>query len=173
MLRMRRLLRRPGEGGAATVEFIFVGVLTLVPLFYAVIAFFSVQADVFATTHAAREAGRTFATAPDVPTGMYRAQYSVRLAYENSGGVGDTELRFVALDTPCDAGGPAAPDPGVATLEPGAIFAVCVVHHLEIPAVPSFLDGGSNTVTARYEVYVDDFSDRRERTDSGGSGVGS
>lgn len=59
-----RLRPRRGDAGAATIEFVFLGVLILVPLFYAIIAIFSIQSNVFATTAAAREAGRAFATAP-------------------------------------------------------------------------------------------------------------
>ncbi|MGH3545145.1 MAG: hypothetical protein ACRDPW_04395 [Mycobacteriales bacterium] len=153
-----RRVRRRDDGGAATVEFVFVGLMTLIPLFYIAIAAFSVQGNVLATTQAAREAGRMFATAPDVPTGVYRAQYAVRLALGNHGiDDGGVVLRFVPLDSPCLAGGPAAPDPGVASLDPGAVFAICVVSSFDVPAVPAFMEGSSNTYTARYVVKADKF----------------
>lgn len=153
---VRRLRGRcRDDQGTATVEFVFLGVLLLVPLFYLAIAAFDVQANVFAVTHAAREAGRTFATAPDVPTGVYRAQYSVRLAFKNHGIEGGATLRFVASGTSCATGGPAAPNPGAASLEPGAQFTVCVVRDFDVPAVPSFIESESNTISAQYEVQID------------------
>lgn len=55
--RMRLRLTRRDEG-RAIVEFIFVGVLLLVPLIYLVIAIARVQAAAFSVSTAAREAGR-------------------------------------------------------------------------------------------------------------------
>ncbi len=167
-LRPRSHGRRHGECGAATVEFIFVGVLVLVPLLYLAIAAFSVQSNVLATTQAAREAGRAFATAPDVPTGVYRAQYAVRLALGNHG-IDDegAVLRFVAAESSCSSGAPAAPDPGAASLDPGAVFAICVVSTFDVPAVPAFLEGSSKTMTARYVVKADKF--RKLDAEAGGS----
>jgi len=160
---------RRGDRGSATVEFVFVGVLVFVPLFYLAIAAFSVQGNVLATTQAAREAGRTFATAPDIPTGVSRARYAVRLALGNHG-IDDagTTLRFVDLATPCSAGGPAAPNPGAASLNAGAAFVICVVSTFDVPAVPGWLESSSNTFTARYVVTVDRF--RKQVSDSGTGG---
>ncbi|MGH3545161.1 MAG: TadE/TadG family type IV pilus assembly protein [Mycobacteriales bacterium] len=142
------------EAGAAVVEFIFLGVLVLVPLFYVAIAGFEVQANVFATTQAAREAGRVVATAPDVSTGVFRAEYAVRLAYQDTGATGDAVLRFVPSGDSCDSGAP-APDPGAASVDAGATFTVCVVNRLNVPGVPTFMEGKPKTYTARYEVQID------------------
>jgi len=147
----------PDEGGAATVEFVFLGVLLLVPLFYAVIATFSIQSNALAVTQAARDAGRAFAAAPDVSTGVARAQYAVDLALRDQSARGGARLYFVAAGGRCDAAAAPAPDPGAATLDPGATFAVCVVRRFDIPAVPSFLEGASKTLTGRYVVEIDSF----------------
>ena len=158
----RPRLGRSDDRGAATVEFVFLGVLILVPLFYAVIAIFSVQSNSLATMQAAREAGRAVATAPDVWTGVGRAQYAVRLALRGQSVKGGAELRFIQPGESCDQG-PSAPDPGAADLSPGARFTVCVVRKFDIPAVPSFLEGASKTITGRFEVRVDKF--RAERSE--------
>ncbi|MFI5955247.1 hypothetical protein [Cryptosporangium sp. NPDC051539] len=51
--------RRPrGDDGSAIIEFVWGGVLLLVPLLYVVLAVFEVQRNAFAVTEAAREAGR-------------------------------------------------------------------------------------------------------------------
>ncbi len=158
------------EHGAATVEFVFLGVLVLVPLFYLAIAAFSVQSNVLATTQAAREAGRAFATAPDVPTGVNRAQYAVRLALRNHGiDGGGATLRFVDAESSCSSGGSAAPDPGAASLEPEAVFTVCVVSTFDVPAVPAFLEGSSKTTTARYVVTVDSYRKVDSDSETGAS----
>ncbi|HEX3732550.1 MAG TPA: hypothetical protein VHU91_06500 [Mycobacteriales bacterium] len=154
-LRLPRALH--DDGGAATVEFVFLGVLILVPLFYVVIAIFSVQSNVLATTQAAREAGRAFATAPDVSTGVTRAQYAVNLALKDQNVRDGVQLRFIPVAGSCGSDGPTAPDAGAATLDPGGSFAVCVVRKFDVPAVPSFFEGASKTLTGRYVVEVDKF----------------
>ncbi|MGI8647468.1 MAG: hypothetical protein DLM55_08640 [Acidimicrobiales bacterium] len=152
---MHGLISRRNEHGAATVEFVFLGVLILVPLFYVTIAIFSVQSDVMGTMQAAREAGRAFATAPDVPTGVARAQYAMRLTLHDYGVHGNATLRFLSSGSSCSSAGPATSDRGPASLDPGARFTICVVSEINIPGVPTFFEGASKTITARYEVQVD------------------
>ena len=144
--------RRPSrDSGAASIEFVFLGVLVLVPLLYLVIAAFEVQRNAFAVTQAAREAGRAFATADDIAAADARARYAMELALRDQGlEPAGTELRYGPVGGGCA-------DAGAATLEPGADFEVCVVRVFRVPAVPSYLDGGNNAVTGRYVVHVDDF----------------
>ena len=63
---------RDGERGSALVEFVFVALVVFVPLIYVVAGFSAVQRGVFASTAAAREAGRAIATAPDPVIGQER-----------------------------------------------------------------------------------------------------
>jgi hypothetical protein len=143
------------DAGAASIEFVFLGILVLVPLFYLVIAAFEVQRNAFAVTQAAREAGRAFGTADDLDSGEIRARYAMELALRDQGlEPGGTELRYGPVGGGCA-------DAGAATLEPGADFEVCVVRTFRVPAVPSYLDGGNNAVTGRYVVHVDDFRSAR------------
>ena len=68
------------ERGSALVEFVFVAVVVFVPLVYLVAGFSAVQRGVFASTAAAREAGRAIGTAPDPVTGQVRAERAAQLA---------------------------------------------------------------------------------------------
>lgn len=153
---------RSSDEGAATVEFVFLGVMIMVPLLYLVIAVFEVQRNGYAVTQAAREAGRAFATADSVGEGIARAQRAAALALEDQGlSAGEhTTLRFVAEDAACDVGD-VLPASGAGSLDPGAEFAVCVSQGFRMPGVPSILDAANNTVTGRYLVHVDDFRSAR------------
>jgi hypothetical protein len=143
--------RRPArDGGAATVEFVFIGVMTLVPLLYLVLAVFEAQRNTFAVTQAAKEAGRAYATADDPESGLVRARYAMRLALADQGLDGQAELRFGPVGAGC--AGIEPPE-----LVPGTEFEVCVRRTFRLPAVPSVLDGGRNTVSGRSLVHVDDF----------------
>ncbi len=134
------------------IEFLFLGILTLVPLMYLVVAVFDVERNVFAVTQAAREAGRAYATAGDPASAQERAAYSAALAMRDQGVPStDLSLRYVAVGAGCAGGG------GAQSLVPGADFAVCVTHTVQVPGIPGFLAGRANTVTGRYVVHVDDF----------------
>ena len=149
---------RPGRAddrGAATIEFVFLSVLIMVPLVYLVIAVFDVQRNTFAVTQAAREAGRAFATAGDVDSGEARARYAMRLALEDQGlDTSRTELRFGPVGSGCRG-------TDAQTLQPGADFEVCVVREFRVPGIPTYFDGGNNTVTGRFVVHIDDFRGSR------------
>lgn len=145
--------RRIRDDGRATIEFIFLGVLTLVPLLYLVLAVSTLERNLFAATQAAREAGRAYATAEDPQSAEARASYSVDLALRDQGVAGGQRtLKFVAVSADCASGAT-----GAQSLAPGAEFAVCVIQPVQIPGVPGFLDARANTVTGRYVVHVDDF----------------
>lgn len=139
------------DRGAASIEFVFLGILVMVPLLYLVIAAFEVQRNAFAVTQAAREAGRAWSTAPDAAAAPERARYAMELAIRDQGlDPGGTHLRYGPVGSGCA-------DADAASLEPGAEFEVCVVRTFRVPAVPSFLDGGNNAVTGRFVVHIDDF----------------
>lgn len=141
------------DQGRAMIEFIFLGVLTLVPLLYLVIAAFDLERSVFAVTQAAREAGRAYATADDPLRAEARASYSAGLALRDQGlSATGMSLRYVAVAAGCSTGGG-----GAETLAPGADFAVCVTRTVQLPGIPGYFTGRSNTVTGRYVVHVDDF----------------
>jgi Flp pilus assembly protein TadG len=143
--------RRLADDGSAVIEFVFVGLVVLLPLLYLIVAVAVVQHSQLVVTTVAREAGRAFATSPDPERAAERVDAAVRIALgEEAGGV---TVRFVAPDDACSA---AAVTPALA---PGAVFTVCVTRRVSLPAVPSVLEGRGITSVGRYTVHVDEFQD--------------
>jgi hypothetical protein len=151
-LRYRLGLLR-GEGGSALVEFVFIAVVVFVPLVYIVAGFSAVQRGVFASTAAAREAGRAMGTAPDPATGQARAERAAQLAVEDQSiDATDVQLAYAPAGAGCDAAGSYAP-----TLTPGEEFSVCVTVTVRIPLLPEFID--ANTATGQFVVERDRYVD--------------
>ena len=144
-------LRRHDDGGNAIVEFVFVAVIVLLPLVYLIVAVSVVQNSRLAVTQAAREAGRAFATSDTAGDATVRLRAAVRIALADQGLPDDVTVRFVAAGSDCAA---AAVEP---LLRPGATFVVCVSRHVDVPAVPSVLQGRGITTVGRFVVHVDDF----------------
>lgn len=143
----------PNDTGRAMIEFVFLGVLTMVPLLYLVVAAFLLERDVFAVTQAAREAGRAYATADDPVSAEARAAYAMDLALVDQGvRSGGATLRFVPVSASCSD-----LDHEVQSLDPGAEFAACVTRVMQLPGIPGYAIGRSNTVTGRYVVHIDEF----------------
>jgi Flp pilus assembly protein TadG len=139
------------DAGNAVIEFVFVAVLIMIPLVYFVVAVASVQRSSVAVTHAAREAGRAFATADSTDQGLQRAEVAVRLALADQGLSDDAIVRYVAADGTCESG------TTTPSLSPGAKFAVCVIRHASLPAVPSLISGRGITTVGRYVLHIDDY----------------
>ncbi|MGY1773891.1 hypothetical protein [Blastococcus sp. SYSU D00813] len=152
-LRGRLGMTEDGERGAALVEFVFVALVVFVPLVYLVAGFSSVQRGVFAATAAAREAGRALGTAPDLPTGLARAERAVELAVaDQSVEATDVRLAYAPRGSGCAAAGSYTP-----TLTPGEEFTVCVTVTVRIPLLPEFVD--ANTATGQFVVERDRYVD--------------
>lgn len=139
--------RRPsGEGGSAVVEFVYLGVLMLVPLIYLVLMMSRLQAGAFATTQAAREAGRAFVTATSAQTAEARANGAARIAFEDQGFRGGTSLLIECDGLPC--------------LRPEGRVETTAMVTVPLPLVPSFarrLVPLEIPVTARHLSTVDRF----------------
>jgi hypothetical protein len=145
--------RLAGEQGSALVEFVFIAVVVFVPLVYIVAGFSAVQRGVFASTAAAREAGRAIATAADPVSGQERALRAAELAVEDqSVDVTDLRLAYAPAGAGCDAAGGYTP-----TLAPGEEFSVCVTVTVRIPLLPEFVD--ANTATGQFLVERDRYVD--------------
>jgi Flp pilus assembly protein TadG len=141
------------ERGSALVEFVFIALVVFVPLIYIVAGFSAVQRGVFASTAAAREAGRAIGTAPDPVTGQARAERAAQLAVEDqSVQATDVRLAYVPAGAGCDAAGGYTP-----TLAPGEEFSVCVTVTVRIPLLPEFIE--SNTATGQFVVERDRYVD--------------
>ena len=149
----RRWRQDDGEGGSALVEFVFIALVVFVPLVYLVAGFSAVQRGVFASTEAARDAGRALGTAPDAATGQARALRAAQLAVEDqSVDATDVRLAYAPPGAGCAAAGSYTP-----TLAPGEVFTVCVTVTVRIPMLPDFID--ANTATGRFTVERDRYAD--------------
>lgn len=123
----------------------------MLPLLYLIVAVATVEASNLAVTQAAREAGRAFATSESPAQAGARVDAAVHLALSDQGIADEPEVRFVAAGAACD--GAAV----VPRLAPGAEFAICVSRHVELPALPRFLQGRGITTVGRYVVHVDEY----------------
>jgi hypothetical protein len=142
------------ERGSALVEFVFIALVVFVPLVYLVAGFSAVQRGVFASTAAAREAGRAMGTAPDAATGQARAERAVQLAVQDqSVEATDVRLAYAPPAAGCRAAGSYQP-----TLTPGEKFSVCVTVTVRIPLLPDFIN--SNTATGQFVVDRDRYVNR-------------
>jgi len=154
---VRWLRRRLGlvreERGSALVEFVFIALVVFVPLVYIIAGFSAVQRGVFASTAAAREAGRAIGTAPDPATGQERALRAAELAVEDqSVDATDVRLAYAPVGADCAAAGGYTP-----TLSPGEEFSVCVTVTVRIPLMPEFIE--ANTATGQFVVERDRYVD--------------
>jgi hypothetical protein len=145
--------RLRAERGSALVEFVFIALVVFVPLVYVVAGFSAVQRGVFASTEAARNAGRAMGTAPDPVTGRVRAERAAQLAVDDqSVDATDVRLAYAPAGAGCDAAGSYTP-----VLAPGEEFVVCVTVTVRIPLLPEFID--ANTATGRFVVERDRYVD--------------
>lgn len=126
-LRATRLAtwRARREDGSAVVEFVFLAVLVMVPLFYLVMTLARVQAGAYAASTAAREAGRAYVTASSQAAADGRAQAAARIAFADQGfDAGQTGLRVACDGDPC--------------LRPDGRVELSATVRVALPLVPSF-----------------------------------
>jgi len=143
--------RSDGDSGNAIVEFVFLGLILLLPLVYVLLAVFYVQRNVYGVTEAAREVGRAYVTTGEPEA----ARYAARLAMQDqSAPDGDLQIGWTGPQGDC-----ADAQDGLPQLARGEVFAVCVTRHITIPGVPSFVGARHNTVTGRFVVHVDEYRD--------------
>lgn len=145
MTRVSQALRR--DAGSALIEFVIIGVGILIPLAYLALTAAAVQAGVFASTQAVREAGRAYATAATVAEADARAHAAVRLAFEDHA----IDLPPGALTVACE-GGPC--------LAPGTRVRVQVAWEVPLPWLPEGIIGPAPAlvpIRAEHRVPVDDF----------------
>src|SRR5690606_22544854 len=116
---------RPGEDGSASLEFVTVGLLLLVPLVYLALALASIQGGALAVEGAARQAARVFVEAPDEATARSRATAAVAVALADFG----LPPQTARLDVGCrpDAGG---------CLRRGGVVTVTVGALVPLPLLP-------------------------------------
>jgi hypothetical protein len=147
------MTRPSGDRGSAVVEFVWLGVLLMVPLVYVVMAALSVQQAAFAETAAAREAARAYATAGSDAVGEQRAEQAVALVMRDHGVRWAPSGRVVSC--------------GECAYAPGSTFTVALRRTVPLPFVPSWLCGqrcvAGVVVSAHHRERIDCF---------GGTGAG-
>jgi Flp pilus assembly protein TadG len=99
----RRRVRARDEEGSALVELTWLAIILLVPLIWVVISVFEVQQGAFATTAAARAAGRAYALAPDDATGEARARAVVQQVLADQGTPGQRARVEITCQAPGDS----------------------------------------------------------------------
>lgn len=138
---------RQAERGSAVVEFVFLAVVLLVPLFYLVMTVSRVQAGSYAASTAAREAGRAYVTAKDESSAAPRAEAAARVAFEDQGfRATDARLTMACDGAPC--------------LRPDGRVEMTTTVVVPLPLVPSFARRVvplEVPITARHVVVADRF----------------
>lgn len=136
-----------GQTGSAVVEFVFLAVLMMVPLFYLVMVLARLQAGAYGVSAASREAGRAYVTAQVPAQASARAQSAARLAFSDQGFERYESGIVIACDgTPC--------------WRPAGRVTVTATVSVSMPLVPSFFAGVVPTripVSATHVVTVDRF----------------
>lgn len=117
------------ERGSALVEFTWLAVILLVPLVWVVLAVFEVQQGAFATSAAARAAGRAYALAPDDGTGLERARAAARLVIADQG----TDGQGVEVRVSCESPVPGSCHVGT------AVVTVEIRSAVDLPMAPEVL----------------------------------
>ncbi|MGA8988181.1 hypothetical protein [Aeromicrobium sp.] len=129
--------------GTATIEFIWLSLLLLVPFLYVLVAVFDTQRASYGVSTASRSAARAFLQAPDVATGERRAQLTARIAMDDQG-LSGASVQISCLPTPHDC------------LRPGSSVLVVVQTIQPLPLTPSSLGsqlGGIAVDSTHIEPY--------------------
>ncbi|MFM6847654.1 MAG: pilus assembly protein [Terrabacter sp.] len=138
--------RLGSDGGRAIIEFIFLGILLLLPLTYLVLTAARIQAASFSASLAGREAGRAFVTARSDDEGLARARAAAALAF------GDFSFdQGAVVAVTCDGAPCLRPD--------GSVTSVATIE-VQLPLVPDFIADhvpSSVTVTSTHVASVDRF----------------
>lgn len=136
-----------GDDGTALIEFIWLGLLLLMPLVYLMLAASQVQRAAYGVSTASRAAGRAFVLAPDVFSARERAENAARTALADQG----IEVATADVDIEC------APR----CLTPGSTVTVVVSVRQQLPLVPDALGGGAPAVTVD-STHVEPYGSFRE-----------
>jgi len=117
------------ETGSASLEFITVGLILLVPLVYLVLAMSAIQGAAFAVEGAARQSVRVFVQSGSDAEAAARAERAIRFALADAG-LESVEPR---VSVSC------SPKPGDCLTRLGSVT-ISVAVTVPLPLVPPFLD---------------------------------
>ncbi|QAV71478.1 hypothetical protein ESZ53_14165 [Salinibacterium sp. UTAS2018] len=127
---MRLSNRFASERGSASLEFITVGLVMLVPLVYLVLTMASIQAGALAAEGAARQAARVFVQSDSVEQANAAASSAVQFALDNHG----VDAANAAVTITC------TPDPSDC-LARRSLVTVQVAIAVDLPLAPPVLSG--------------------------------
>ena len=115
--------RLKADDGTAVVEFIFIGVLLLIPILYATLMVMRIEAAALASTQAVREAARAFMMADSRVQGMQQARLATTTALGDQGfSIPDDALRI---------------DCSLRCLDPGTSVHVTLSWAVDLPWLPA------------------------------------
>ena len=117
-------MTRRREAGSASVEFVWMSLLLLVPFVYALICVFDVQRAAYAVSVASRSAARAYLLAPSTEVASDRAQLAARVALDDQNVDARVQLRCLPSD---------------ACRQPGSRVRVVVRTTVALPLTPSAL----------------------------------
>jgi hypothetical protein len=144
--RRQKVRLRRNDAGRAIIEFIFLGVLLLLPLVYLVLTAARLQAASFSASLAGREAGRAFVTAAGDGDGAARAQVAASLAFADFAFTDGATLALSCDGSPC--------------LRPeGAVTSTATIV-VQLPLIPDFIAAhvpASVTISSTHVASVDRF----------------
>ncbi|MDX6277446.1 MAG: hypothetical protein QOJ72_1574 [Nocardioidaceae bacterium] len=140
---------RTHDDGTATVEFVWLTILLLVPFVYILIAVFDTQRAAYGVSTASRSAARAFIQAPDVATGERRARMAARVA------LGDQSLPTASVQITC------LPSPADC-LTPGSSVRVLIRTTQPLPLTPSALGTQLGGITVD-STHVEPFGSFRSK----------
>jgi Flp pilus assembly protein TadG len=141
-------VKRESEG-TATVEFVWLTILLLVPVVYVVIAVFDAQRAAFGVSTASRSAARAFIQAPDVGSGERRARIAARIALDDQA-LPEASVQITCLPTPADC------------LTPGSSVRVSIRTTQALPLTPSALGSQLGGITVD-SVHVEPYGSYRSQ----------
>ena len=116
---------RHHERGSATVEFVWLTILLLVPFVYVLIAVFDTQRASYAVSAASRSAARAYLQSTDPATGQQQARAAARVALDDQSVEADVLITCVPGPSDC--------------LQPGSSVRVIVRTVQPLPLTPSAL----------------------------------
>jgi hypothetical protein len=134
------------QAGSAIVEFVFLAVLMMVPLFYLVMVLARLQAGAYGVSAAAREAGRAYVTAQVPAQAPSRARSAAGLALADQGFNHEGRIQIRCDGAPC--------------MRPSGRIRITATVSVPMPLVPAFFSGVVPVrvpVSATHVVTVDRF----------------
>ncbi|MBE3075532.1 MAG: pilus assembly protein [Actinobacteria bacterium] len=137
------------QAGSAIVEFVFLAVLMMVPLFYLVMVLARLQAGAYGVSAAAREAGRAYVTAQVPAQAPSRAHSAAVLAFADQGFEQEGRIEIGCDAAPC--------------LRPAGRVQITATVSVAMPLVPAFFSGivpMRIPVSATHVATVDQFGGR-------------